>query len=104
MARARAEKENARCQAEPPAVRRDLHEDRGRSMTTATGMTAANQSPPTPQHMAIPLRNLEPTSHKPALIHADGRPTPFGWRKIAELLARPMATRAFRGRGGGCVR
>ena len=34
-----------------------------------------------------------------SLITADGRPTPRGWRRIGELLALPMPTRSFTGRG-----
>ncbi len=36
---------------------------------------------------------------KAPLITPDGRPTPHGWRKIGELLAQPMPTRSFNGRG-----
>ncbi len=63
---------------------------------TTTDLEPINtaQSPPMPQIMAIP------PADKPALIDASGHPTPLGWRKIADLLGKPMATRTFRGRGG----
>ena len=34
------------------------------------------------------------------LIDADGAPTPRGWRKIGELLRKPMQTRERKGPGG----
>ncbi len=34
------------------------------------------------------------------LINADGTPTPRGWRKIGELLRKPMQTRERKGPGG----
>ena len=34
------------------------------------------------------------------LINADGTPTPRGWRKIGELLRKPMQTRQRKGPGG----
>ena len=34
------------------------------------------------------------------LINADGTPTPRGWRKICELLRKPMQTRQRKGPGG----
>lgn len=37
---------------------------------------------------------------KPVLIREDGTPTPEGWRKISELLRKPMPTQQFKGRGG----
>lgn len=64
--------------------------------TTTLEPSAIHASPPMPQHMAIPPK----ASDKPVLVDVEGRPTPAGWRKISELLAQPMATRTFRGRGG----
>src|SRR5207249_11621795 len=43
---------------------------------------------------------LSPDRAKEPLITADGRPTPRGWRRVGELLAVPMPTRSFTGRGG----
>jgi len=37
---------------------------------------------------------------KAELIRSDGTPTPEGWRKINELLRKPMATQQFKGKGG----
>ena len=37
---------------------------------------------------------------KEPLINADGTPTPRGWRKIGELLRKPMHTRERKGPGG----
>ena len=37
---------------------------------------------------------------KEPLINADGTPTPRGWRKIGELLRKPMQTRERKGPGG----
>jgi Rad52/22 family double-strand break repair protein len=41
-----------------------------------------------------------PDPAKEPLITPDGRPTPRGWRRVGDLLAQPMSTRSFNGRGG----
>jgi hypothetical protein len=61
-------------------------------------MTASISSPD-PADGQEPATGPTPDRAREPLITADGRPAPRGWRRIGELLALPMPTRSFTGRG-----